>query len=66
MVVNGDLTQIDLEDKHRSGLSKVEGILKNVEGVHAIRFNGEDIVRHKLVRRIIEAFDHSQDKRTSS
>jgi phosphate starvation-inducible PhoH-like protein len=57
MIINGDLTQIDLENKKRSGLLKIEHILKNVTGIEFIRFTGEDIVRHVLVQRILQAYD---------
>ncbi len=57
VIINGDLTQIDLENKKRSGLVKVESILKNVEGISFVRFTGEDVVRHKLVQRILAAYE---------
>jgi phosphate starvation-inducible PhoH-like protein len=57
MIINGDLTQIDLENKKRSGLVKIDKILKNVEGIQFIHFMGEDIVRHTLVRKILIAYE---------
>ena len=57
MVVTGDVTQIDLDKGQRSGLIVIEGILSEVEGIEFIRFGGEDVVRHKLVQRIVEAYD---------
>ncbi len=57
VIINGDLTQIDLENKKRSGLLKIDEILKNVDGIEFIRFTGEDIVRHRLVQKILEAYD---------
>jgi phosphate starvation-inducible PhoH-like protein len=61
MVVTGDITQIDLPREHDSGLVVVADILKDVEGIEFVRFGEEDVVRHKLVRRIVEAYaEHSQ------
>jgi len=61
MVVTGDITQIDLDKGQKSGLVQVNGILEGVEGIDFIRFGGEDVVRHKLVQRIVEAYDeHSR------
>jgi phosphate starvation-inducible PhoH-like protein len=61
MVVTGDVTQIDLPRDQGSGLLAVSEILQGVEDVEFVRFGGEDVVRHKLVRRIVAAYDaHSQ------
>jgi phosphate starvation-inducible PhoH-like protein len=61
MVVTGDVTQIDLPHAEQSGLVVVGDILESVEGIDFIRFGGEDVVRHKLVQRIVEAYsEHSQ------
>ncbi|MEA2481886.1 MAG: phosphate starvation-inducible protein PhoH [Thermoleophilaceae bacterium] len=57
MVVTGDVTQIDLERDQRSGLVVIGDILGAVEGISFVRFGGEDVVRHKLVQRIVEAYD---------
>jgi phosphate starvation-inducible PhoH-like protein len=57
MVVTGDVTQIDLPKDQRSGLLVIGEILKDVEGIEFVRFGGEDVVRHKLVQRIVEAYD---------
>jgi phosphate starvation-inducible protein PhoH and related proteins len=57
MVVTGDITQIDLEQGQRSGLVVIGEILGGVEGIEFIRFGGEDVVRHKLVQRIVAAYD---------
>lgn len=57
VIINGDLTQIDLENKKRSGLLKTERILSGIPGIAFIRFNGDDIVRHTLVQKIIQAYD---------
>jgi phosphate starvation-inducible protein PhoH and related proteins len=61
VVVTGDITQIDLPREHDSGLVVVADILDQVEGIEFVRFGGEDVVRHKLVQRIVAAYtDHSQ------
>ncbi len=61
MVVTGDVTQIDLPREQDSGLVAVAEILTEVEGIEFVRFGEEDVVRHKLVRRIVAAYnEHSQ------
>jgi phosphate starvation-inducible protein PhoH and related proteins len=61
MVVTGDITQIDLPREHESGLVVVADILSEVEGIQFVRFGDEDVVRHKLVRRIVAAYnEHAQ------
>jgi phosphate starvation-inducible protein PhoH and related proteins len=61
MVVTGDITQIDLPRESDSGLVVVSEILKDVEGIDFVRFGEEDVVRHKLVRRIVAAYtEHAQ------
>jgi phosphate starvation-inducible protein PhoH and related proteins len=61
MVVTGDITQIDLPRDQDSGLVMVADVLKDVEGIEFVRFGDEDVVRHKLVRRIVAAYnDHAQ------
>jgi phosphate starvation-inducible protein PhoH and related proteins len=61
MVVTGDITQIDLPRDQDSGLVTVSEVLNGVEGIEFVRFGDEDVVRHKLVRRIVAAYnDHSQ------
>jgi phosphate starvation-inducible PhoH-like protein len=57
MVVTGDITQIDLPREQKSGLVVVGDILAGVDGVEFVRFGGEDVVRHKLVQRIVAAYD---------
>jgi phosphate starvation-inducible PhoH-like protein len=57
MVVTGDITQIDLPSPVSSGLVKALHILKDVKGIGKIEFNKKDIVRHKLVQHIVEAYD---------
>ena len=61
MVVTGDITQIDLPRDHRSGLIVVREILGGVEDVSFVHFGGEDVVRHKLVQRIVAAYgEHAE------
>jgi phosphate starvation-inducible PhoH-like protein len=61
MVVTGDITQIDLPGEQKSGLIVVADILKDVEGIEFVRFGEEDVVRHKLVQRIVAAYnEHGQ------
>ncbi len=57
MVVTGDVTQIDLPSDQRSGLMVVRDILDEVKDISFIEFGGEDVVRHKLVQRIVAAYD---------
>ncbi len=57
MVVTGDITQIDLPRDQSSGLMVIGEILEDVEGIEFVRFGGEDVVRHKLVQRIVEAYN---------
>jgi len=61
VVVTGDVTQVDLPKDQASGLQTVAEILDGVEDIGFVRFGEEDVVRHKLVRRIVAAYnDHSQ------
>lgn len=57
MIITGDLTQIDLPQKQNSGLVQALHILRDVKGIGFIELNKKDIVRHKLVTRIVEAYD---------
>lgn len=57
MIVTGDVTQIDLPPTATSGLIQAMQILKNVSGIGRVEFTKKDIVRHKLVQRIVEAYD---------
>jgi len=61
MVVTGDVTQVDLPRDQQSGLNVVAEILGEVEGVEFVRLGGEDVVRHRLVQRLVEAYEeHAQ------
>lgn len=57
MIITGDMTQIDLPSSQTSGLTQVIKILKGVKGISFIELNKKDIVRHKLVTRIVEAYE---------
>ena len=56
-IMTGDITQIDLPDKRKSGLLQAMRILKGIEGISIIEFDERDIVRHKLVKDIVRAYD---------
>ncbi len=66
MVVTGDITQVDLPREQQSGLIAVGEVLDAIEGIEFIRFGGEDVVRHKLVQRIVEAYDEHSLRQTSA
>ncbi len=57
MVVNGDITQIDLPNVRRSGLIDAIEVLKGVEGISFVQFDERDVVRHSLVQRIVKAYE---------
>jgi len=56
-IITGDLTQVDLPKNQKSGLAKASRILKNVDGIGYIELDEEDVVRHKLVKAILRAYD---------
>ena len=56
-VITGDMSQVDLPHKQRSGLAYALDVLKEVEGIDIVRLGQNDVIRHSLVKRIIEAFD---------
>lgn len=60
-IITGDLTQIDLPKNQKSGLIKASRILKNIDGIAQIVLDEEDVVRHKLVKAIIRAYDKDHD-----
>ena len=61
MIITGDITQIDLPPSQQSGLIHALHILKNLPGIAQIELGKKDIVRHKLVQRIVEAYEKEQD-----
>ena len=64
MVITGDITQIDLPEHQGSGLVVVADVLGEIEGIEFVRFGGEDVVRHRLVQRIVEAYAEHADRLT--
>jgi phosphate starvation-inducible protein PhoH and related proteins len=62
VVVTGDVTQIDLPREQASGLIQVQHILGTIDGIAFVRFGHEDVVRHKLVQRIVEAYKHHAEE----
>ena len=62
MIITGDMTQIDLPSSQTSGLVQAMKILKGVKGISFIELNKKDIVRHKLVTRIVEAYEKFEEK----
>lgn len=61
MVINGDITQVDLPKRTTSGLIHAERVLTNVKGIAHIKFEAEDVVRHSLVAKVIRAYDNETD-----
>ena len=59
-VITGDLTQIDLDKRQKSGLLEVERILGSIRGLHFHKFSKEDVVRHPLVQKIVEAYESAE------
>ena len=63
MIITGDMTQVDLPHSVKSGLAVAMDVLKNTEGISIVQLNDKDIVRHKLVTRIVNAFDKFNNER---
>ncbi|MDP4201283.1 MAG: PhoH family protein [Bacteroidota bacterium] len=64
VIITGDITQIDLPPSQKSGLIESLEVLRNVKGIAKVEFSVKDIVRHKLVRQIVEAYDkHAKKKK---
>ena len=66
MIITGDMTQIDLPHSQKSGLIEALHILNNVEGIGVVNLNGKDIVRHKLVTRIVNAYENFDKERNNN
>ena len=62
MIVNGDMTQIDLPGRQRSGLIDAQHILKNINQIKFIHFSANDVVRHPVVAKIISAYEKEEEK----
>lgn len=63
MIITGDVTQIDLPSSQQSGLIHSLNVLRDIKGIAKIEFDKKDIVRHKLVQRIVEAYEKDDAKR---
>lgn len=59
-IVTGDVTQIDLPKKQTSGLTHCIHLLKGIQGIEFVQLDGKDVIRHKLVKKIIEAYDKNE------
>jgi len=66
MIITGDMTQIDLPHSQKSGLIEALHILNNVEGIGVVNLDSRDIVRHKLVTRIVNAYENFDKERNSN
>lgn len=62
MIITGDMTQIDLPHEQKSGLKEALSILRGIEGIGVVELNRKDIVRHKLVTRIVNAYEKFDKK----
>ncbi|MGI9191325.1 MAG: PhoH family protein, partial [Chitinophagaceae bacterium] len=65
-IITGDMTQIDLPKNQQSGLQKAIRILKNIKGIGHIELDGEDVVRHRLVKEIIKAYEKANQQDNAS
>ena len=61
-IVTGDMTQIDLPSRTQSGLVQIQEILQGIEGISMVYFNKADVMRHRLVKEIIEAYENYNNK----
>ncbi len=61
-VITGDITQIDLPNQKMSGLIEAKNILKNIDGIAFVKFTEMDVVRHKIVKSIIKAYENKDNK----
>lgn len=61
-VITGDITQIDLQRGQKSGLVESQKILKNIKGIAMTKFLSQDVVRHPLVQKIVNAYEHYEDQ----
>jgi phosphate starvation-inducible PhoH-like protein len=64
-IITGDMSQIDLPKNQQSGLKKTMQILEGIEGIAMVHLSPEDVVRHRLVKDIIKAFDRETEKEQS-
>jgi phosphate starvation-inducible PhoH-like protein len=61
-IITGDMTQIDLPHKVKSGLGHAIGLLKDIQGISVVEFDGRDIIRHPLVQDIVKAYEKEENK----
>jgi phosphate starvation-inducible PhoH-like protein len=66
MIVTGDPSQVDLPTGQVSGLAEATRLLRNVEGIGIVTYTADDVIRHELVARIVQAYDNEAIKRVSS
>ena len=59
-IITGDMSQVDLPSKQRSGLAYALDVLKDVDEIAVVRLGQSDVIRHRLVKKIIEAFDKAE------
>ena len=63
-IITGDITQIDLQNKHDSGLINANKVLQNIDNIEFVYFDEKDVVRHKLVTEIIKAYEKDSQKKS--
>lgn len=62
-VITGDISQIDLPHRQQSGLTFAIDRLKNIDDIAIVRLNQNDVIRHRIVKAIIQAFDEKKDEK---
>ena len=62
-VITGDVTQVDLPSGKVSGLVEAQDVLKSIDGIRFIRFDERDVVRHRLVQKIVRAYDIFENRK---
>ena len=60
MIITGDLTQVDLPNEQKSGLKEALQILTGIEGIGVVELDQKDVVRHKLVTKIVNAYEQAE------
>ncbi|EOZ96785.1 Phosphate starvation-inducible protein PhoH [Indibacter alkaliphilus LW1] len=63
VIITGDQTQVDLPSRQKSGLKEALAVLKDVKGIGVVNLSGKDVIRHKLVKSIIEAYEKSENQK---
>ena len=63
MIVTGDITQVDLDDGRKSGLRTIRRVLRGINGISFIELSGDDVVRHRIVASIVEAYRKYEQRR---